>query len=76
MELAGYTSRVGDMLDVFEDASSGKYNKTLVTGTEAKNFKSLQIELKDGQPIVKGKTYFLHFHPYSYRHNNTYNYYI
>ena len=57
VELAGYTSRVGDMLDVFEDASHGKYERTVVTTTDQKQtskYNTFRIEFKDGQPVVKG----------------------
>ncbi|XP_066997046.2 ATP-binding cassette sub-family D member 2 isoform X2 [Anabrus simplex] len=58
VELAGYTSRVGDMLDVFEDVSKGKYCRTMVTVSESKMAKndasSFKIEFRDGQPIPKG----------------------
>lgn len=55
--MAGYTSRVGDMLDVFEDASHGKYQRTVVTTSEFKlssRSSSFRMELKNGQPVVKG----------------------
>ncbi|PNF43877.1 ATP-binding cassette sub-family D member 2 [Cryptotermes secundus] len=57
VELAGYTSRVGDMLDVFEDASHGKYQRTVVTTSESKHSSknsTFRMEFKNGQPVVKG----------------------
>ncbi|KDR16020.1 ATP-binding cassette sub-family D member 2 [Zootermopsis nevadensis] len=57
VELAGYTSRVGDMLDVFEDASHGKYQRTVVTTSESKHSgrnSGFRMEFKNGQPVAKG----------------------
>ncbi|GLG93600.1 Multidrug resistance protein homolog 49 [Gryllus bimaculatus] len=58
VELAGYTSRVSDMLDVFEDVSQGKYYRSTVSGSENKSSKNtsvkFQLEFKDGQPIPQG----------------------
>lgn len=49
--LAGYTSRVAGMFQVFDEVSNGIYRKTLVAD-EA----STQgiIEFKNGQPLAKG----------------------
>lgn len=58
VELAGYTSRVGDMLDVFEDVSKGKYLRGVVAGADTKSQKvddkSFHLEFKNGQAVVKG----------------------
>lgn len=65
VELAGHTSRVENMFVVFEDASRGVYKKTLVAsskemvsrGNEAEDGGGggFRLELKDGQPIAKGR---------------------
>jgi hypothetical protein len=47
------------MLDVFEDASHGKYERTVVTTSESKHSSknsTLRMEFKNGQPVVKGNT--------------------
>ncbi|PSN48985.1 ATP-binding cassette sub-family D member 3 [Blattella germanica] len=57
VELAGYTSRVGDMLDVFEDASKGKYQRTVVADIDSKQltkYNNFRMEFRNGQPVVKG----------------------
>lgn len=49
--LAGYTSRVAGMFQVFDDVSHGKYQKTMIadeTSTQG------IIEFKNGQPVAKG----------------------
>lgn len=49
--LAGYTSRVAGMFQVFDEVSNGIYRKTLVadeTSTQG------IIEFQNGQPIAKG----------------------
>jgi hypothetical protein len=48
------------MLDVFEDASHGKYQRTVVTASESKHFaknSGFRLEFKNGQPVVKGIDY-------------------
>ncbi|KAI8341882.1 ABC transporter transmembrane region 2-domain-containing protein [Chlamydoabsidia padenii] len=53
-ELAGYTSRVIDLLDVFDDVKAGRYQKRLVSSVSTKsNAKTLEGrgEIKDSQDI-------------------------
>ncbi|XP_053682413.1 ATP-binding cassette sub-family D member 1 [Sabethes cyaneus] len=50
--LAGYTSRVAGMFEVFDEVSRGIYQKTIVTPD--RNIGGI-LEFKDGQPIAKGK---------------------
>lgn len=55
MELAGYTSRVGAMFDVFEEVSEGKYKKTTVNSIKQWSATpSLQYD-SNGQLLVKGE---------------------
>lgn len=45
------------MLDVFEDASHGKYQRTVVTTSESKHSSrnsGFRMEFKNGQPVAKG----------------------
>ncbi|CAH0765455.1 unnamed protein product [Bemisia tabaci] len=54
VELAGYTSRVGAMFDVFEEVSEGKYKKTTVNSIKQwSTTPSLQYD-SNGQLLVKG----------------------
>nr|CAD7428829.1 unnamed protein product [Timema monikensis] len=48
VELAGYTWRVGDMLDVFHHVGAGRYQRTVVTAAEGKHLKSCVQETTDG----------------------------
>ncbi|XP_055586696.1 ATP-binding cassette sub-family D member 1 [Uranotaenia lowii] len=50
--LAGYTSRVAGMFEVFDDVSEGNYQKTIVTSD--RNVGGI-LEFKDGQPVAKGR---------------------
>lgn len=51
--LAGYTSRVAGMFQVFDEVSKGSYKKNMVADeTTAQGI----IEFKDGQPVAKGET--------------------
>lgn len=49
--LAGYTSRVAGMLEVFDDVSRGVYQKTVVDGD--RNDGGI-LEFRNGQPVAKG----------------------
>jgi hypothetical protein len=45
------------MLDVFQDASSGKYQRAVVTTAESKHLaktSGFSLEFKNGQPVMKG----------------------
>ncbi|XP_054274090.1 ATP-binding cassette sub-family D member 1 [Macrosteles quadrilineatus] len=53
VELAGYTSRVSQMLDVFDQVSRGQYRKTTVAAKSLLRSSSLQYI--NGQLLVKGE---------------------
>ncbi|XP_058130245.1 ATP-binding cassette sub-family D member 1 [Anopheles ziemanni] len=50
--LAGYTSRVAGMFEVFEEVNRGVYRKTTLY-TEERNLDGI-LEFRDGQPVAKG----------------------
>ena len=54
MELAGYTSRVGEMLDVFDDVSKGKYQRTSTNAAKQGVRFSDRILHENGQPVPTG----------------------
>lgn len=49
--LAGYTSRVAGMFQVFDEVSMGNYQKTTVADENSTNG---IIEFQNGQPVAKG----------------------
>jgi len=58
VELAGYTSRVGNMLDVFEEVAEGKYQKPSINGdskSSQRQWESLRLNVADGIPIACGE---------------------
>ncbi|KAL0277805.1 UNVERIFIED_CONTAM: hypothetical protein PYX00_004963 [Menopon gallinae] len=55
VELVGYTSRVGEMLRVFEDTKRGNYIKTTANASKTtKNAAGFALEFENGRPIAKG----------------------
>ncbi|EDV33677.1 uncharacterized protein Dana_GF23402, isoform B [Drosophila ananassae] len=50
--LAGYTSRVAGMMDVFRETAQGVYCKATVANNDDKN---AFIEFRNGKPIAKGR---------------------
>ncbi len=60
VELAGFTSRVSTMLEVFEDCSRGMYARNVVTSRKSTQKRhsltnaAAAIEFRDGVPVIKG----------------------
>jgi ATP-binding cassette subfamily D (ALD) protein 2 len=57
VELAGYTSRVGNMLDVFEEVGRGHYEKPSIKGNSKsgqRQWETLRLTVKNGLPIATG----------------------
>lgn len=56
VELVGYTSRVGEMLRVFEDARQGNYIRTTANASKTtKNVTGFTLEFENGRPIARGR---------------------
>ncbi|XP_050068848.1 ATP-binding cassette sub-family D member [Anopheles maculipalpis] len=54
--LAGYTSRVAGMFEVFDEVNRGIYRKTTLY-TEERNLNGI-LEFRNGQPVAKGQIVF------------------
>lgn len=57
VELAGYTARVGNMLEVFEDVQCGKYQRPAVMNNGNKQPErgiGANLILKNGMPVING----------------------
>lgn len=58
VELAGYTSRVGNMLQVFEEVSAGHYEKPSIHGdshSSQRQWQSLRLTVANGIPVASGQ---------------------
>ena len=58
MELAGYTSRVGTMLDVFEEVGQGHYEKPSIKDNSKsgqRQWEALRLTVRNGIPVATGK---------------------
>ena len=51
--MAGYTSRVSDMIEVFEDVNKGKYERNTVTKSEPVTSKGA-LEMISGPLEIRG----------------------
>lgn len=55
VELVGYTSRVGEMLRVFNEAKEGNYIKTTSNLSKTtKNLNGASLVFENGRPVAKG----------------------
>lgn len=57
VELAGYTSRVGNMLEVFEEVGQGQYRKPAINGDTSwgqRQWTSLRLKVENGIPVPVG----------------------
>lgn len=55
--MAGYTARVATMIQVFEDCSTGKYQRSVVTSsvkTKATKPNQFHLEFDNGRPVING----------------------
>ena len=58
VELAGYTSRVGQMLEVFEEVGQGQYKKPSLESdskTSQRQWHSVGLSVANGIPVASGK---------------------
>lgn len=53
VSLAGYTYRVAEMLEVFQDTAHGRYSKAMMA-VEGRNNAGI-LEFRNGQPVPKGR---------------------
>ncbi|XP_043216685.1 ATP-binding cassette sub-family D member 2-like [Amphibalanus amphitrite] len=53
VELAGYTSRVGSMLTVFDEVGRGQYQRALAAEPTDRQLRA--IPMKDGMPLIQGR---------------------
>jgi len=53
-ELAGYTSRVHEMFEVFDDVRKGKYQRNLVSKNDQKEGGKLTLEKLEGPMKAEG----------------------
>lgn len=58
VELVGYTSRVGEMLRVFDQAKSGNYvRSTANLSKTTKNLSGASLVFENGRPVAKGEVW-------------------